>query len=171
MRTAGRALLAVTVGATALGLAACASVNPYGASTSAGTPVGVGREEQVTYGRVAAVQRVHVQRHANAGSELAGAAGGAFLGHLLGGGRGRSLATFGGAILGAGVTRSALHHQQRAQRVTVTLDAGRTVAVVEPLAAGSYHPGERVELVRVQRNHVQLVPLRARRGRRQRHRN
>jgi len=153
--------LAILLALSSLALAACANVNPYGTSISAQTPVAVGQEEDVTYGSVVSVQRVNLQKQANAGSELAGAAGGAFLGHLLGGGRGNSLATFAGALAGAGLTQRALHHNEPAQRVTVRLDRGRTVAVVEPLSAGRYRPGQRVELVRTQQNHVQVVPLAA----------
>lgn len=154
-----KATLAVLVSVSGLALAACANINPYGTSTSAQTPVAMGQEESVTYGRVVSVQRVDLQKQANAGAELAGAAGGAFLGHLLGGGRGNSLATFAGALAGAGLTHSALHRNQPAQRITVRLDRGRTVAVIEPLSAGSYQPGEQIELVRTAQNHVQVVPL------------
>lgn len=159
MRRPRKTVLVAVPAITALGLAACANVNPYGTSTSAQTPVAVGRAEQVQYGKVVSVQRIHLQKHANAGSQVAGAAGGAFLAHLLGGGRGKQLATFAGALLGAGVTRSALHKNEKAQRVTVKLERGRTVAVVEPLGAGSFRPGEHVELVRAEQNHVQVVPM------------
>ncbi|HYW04993.1 MAG TPA: hypothetical protein VFA86_13740 [Gammaproteobacteria bacterium] len=159
MRRPRKIVLVAVPAIAALGLAACANVNPYGTSTSAQTPVEVGRAEQVQYGKVVSVQQIHLQKHANAGSQVAGAAGGAFLAHLLGGGRGKKLATFAGALLGAGVTKSALHRNEKAQRVTVKLDRGRTVAVVEPLSAGSFQPGERVELVRAEQNHVQVVPV------------
>ncbi|HYW92605.1 MAG TPA: hypothetical protein VFA95_09135 [Gammaproteobacteria bacterium] len=158
MRRRPKTVLVVVPAIATLTLAACANVNPYGTSTSAQTPVAVGRAEQVQYGKVVSVQQINLHKHANAGSQVAGAAGGAFLAHLLGGGRGKQLATFAGALLGAGVTRSALHKNEKAQRVTVKLDQGRAVAIVEPLSAGSFQPGERVELVRAEQNHVQVVP-------------
>lgn len=112
-------------------------------------------ESVMTYdtGTVQDVKAVVVKD--NGAGTLVGAATGAVLGHMIGGGRGKDLATLGGGLLGAYAGNQIA--SANAQELTVRLDNGRGNVVV--VAKGlRFSPGQRVRIVK---NGSQLVSVEA----------
>ncbi|ALG66748.1 glycine zipper 2TM domain-containing protein [Beggiatoa leptomitoformis] len=104
--------------------------------------------QQVELGTVAAVRSVLIEGTKTPIGSIGGAAVGAIAGSAVGGGRGSDIAAvvggIGGWLLGSaaeeGVTR------QDGLEITVRLDSGRTIAVVQA-ADEVFKTGERVRLV------------------------
>jgi outer membrane lipoprotein SlyB len=103
----------------------------------------------VTEGRVADVKPVQIEGERS----VLGTAGGGYvgyeLGRVVGDGRGRDLAGAVGAVAGAVAGQAAEERitRQDAFQITVDLDRGETVAVVQA-ADVSFAPGERVKVLR-----------------------
>jgi outer membrane lipoprotein SlyB len=103
----------------------------------------------VTEGRVADVKPVQIEGERS----VLGTAGGGYVGYELGrvagDGRGRDLAGAVGAVAGAVAGQAAEEHitRQDAFQITVDLDRGETVAIVQA-ADVSFAPGERVKVLR-----------------------
>ena len=99
-------------------------------------------------GTVTSVRGVIVKD--NGTGTLLGAVTGAVLGHMVGGGKGKKLATLGGGLLGAYAGSQA--GAANAQELSVKLDNGGSVVVV---AKGvRFYPGSRVRIVS---NHGKVV--------------
>ena len=75
-------------------------------------------------------------------------AGGA-LANMAGGGAGRIAATIGGALLGGVVGDAAERdvNKRNGVELTVRLDAGRMIAIVQDDAGEGFRPGDRVRIV------------------------
>jgi len=103
----------------------------------------------VTEGRVADVKPVQIEGERS----FLGTAGGGYvgyeLGRVVGDGRGRDLAGAVGAVAGAVAGQAAEERitRQDAFQITVDLDRGETVAIVQA-ADVSFAPGERVKVRR-----------------------
>lgn len=88
----------------------------------------------VYFGRVESIEPLSQQQSSNGlvGTLIGGAAGG-LLGHQVGGGRGNTVATIGGAVLGAvagnQIDKRATTNSQTTYRVNVRLDDGRMATV------------------------------------------
>jgi outer membrane lipoprotein SlyB len=136
MRSSFRFASVASSVALVAGLAACAGqpVNstpvatyPAGAVYPAGMPAPVGAIE---YGRVANVEVIRTQEPApsGAGGAIIGGIAGAVLGHQIGGGSGRDLATIaggvGGAIAGNAIQKNANTQVHDVYRVSVQVDNG-----------------------------------------------
>lgn len=108
------------------------------------------RAMEIELGTVESVRFVRLEGTKTPVGTVAGAAVGGIAGSTVGGGTGRSIATVLGAVAGGmagsaveeGVTRS------RGVEVTVQLDSGRLIAVVQADEGENFAPGERVRLVR-----------------------
>ena len=106
---------------------------------------------EVQYGTVQSVSTVKINNE-NDGKTAIGAVGGGVLGgvlgNMIGGGRGNTLATVIGAGAGAllGGAGSQVVGNQTGVQVTVKLDNGRTLAVVQG-ADISFAPGQRVQVI------------------------
>lgn len=104
--------------------------------------------QTVQTGTVTAIQHVTIEGHGNALGAVAGGAVGAGVGHTLGGGTGNTLTTIlgavGGAIAGAQVQKQA--GTQKGLQLTIKLDSGQTVAVVQS-ADQQFYVGQRVRLI------------------------
>jgi outer membrane lipoprotein SlyB len=142
----------LTLSAAALiGLSGCA---PYGAPV-----VSEGATNQVlTYdtGTIRSVRYVVVESQTqSAVGTLLGAAAGAALGHMVGKGTGRDLATIGGGLAGAYVGNQA--SKANASELTIRTDKGRTVVIV--VKGTGYYPGERVRIVRNGAQVASVEPL------------
>ncbi|MFW6020697.1 MAG: glycine zipper 2TM domain-containing protein [Guyparkeria sp.] len=104
--------------------------------------------QTVYYGTIDSVRTVQIEGTKTPVGTGAGAITGGILGNQVGGGSGRALATVGGALLG-GVAGSAAEEgltRQPGYEITVRLDNGRTVSIVQA-ADVSFQPGERVRVI------------------------
>jgi outer membrane lipoprotein SlyB len=139
------------------GLAACAgqpvnsppvATSPAGAVYPSGTPAPIGAIE---YGRVANVEVIRTQEPARsgAGGAIIGGIAGAVLGHQIGGGTGRDLATIaggvGGAVAGNAIQKNANSQVHDVYRVSVQVDNGAYRAY-DMASPGDLRPGDRVRI-------------------------
>ncbi|MFP4154260.1 MAG: glycine zipper 2TM domain-containing protein [Halothiobacillaceae bacterium] len=134
--------LAVVIAAAAL-LSGCAS------SLSGGTYNRADARQVMTveYGTVQSVRPVRIEGTRTPIGAGAGALAGGILGSTIGGGTGRALATVGGAVAG-GMAGAAIEEgatRQQGLEITIRLDSGRTISVVQA-ADQVFSPGERVHV-------------------------
>ena len=107
--------------------------------------------QKVSHGTVESIRVVRIENDESVGT-VVGTVGGGVVGGTLGGmvgtGRANTLATLGGAILGAGaghVGAKALQAQDGLE-ITVKMDSGEIIAVTQG-ADLSFSPGQRVQVV------------------------
>jgi len=146
-------LLAVTL--SSVSLAGCATGNDNANRYRSGLT-----QQAVVLGRVLAVHTVTARPSgpANAGG-LMGLIAGAALGSQVGHGAGTAIAEGLGGLAGA-VAGSHLENQaetRKALQVTVRLDSGEIVAIVEE--GRMFHAGERVQVVYSQSGKTRVMPL------------
>jgi len=104
--------------------------------------------QHVTYGTVQSVRTVHVDKDGAPVGTIAGAAVGGILGSQVGHGSGRGVGAVLGAV-GGGLAGNAIEHrvtEHEAQEITVRLDDGSTIAVVQGGPA-ELRPGDRVQVL------------------------
>ncbi|NIJ21040.1 outer membrane lipoprotein SlyB [Sphingomonas naasensis] len=139
------------VAIASLGLAGACTPQPSPNSFSAGE---AGRAVPVQFGTVESARAVEIRP----GQTRLGAATGAVLGGLGGSTIGRSTtANVAGAVAGAvtgGAVGSALEGSSRTQgvEITVHLDAGDTIAVVQPGDVRDFRRGDRVRVTGTEEN-------------------
>jgi len=107
--------------------------------------------QKVSFGTVQSVREVRIEHDASVGTAVGtvgGAVVGGVLGSMVGDGRGRTLATMGGAIAGAGagLLGAQALQSQTGLEITVRMDSGETIAVVQG-ADLAFSPGQRVQVV------------------------
>lgn len=139
------ALGALALSLCALSVAACET--PPGASTF--TRSEAGRVQSVSFGRVVSVRPVEIRPGQTHLGIATGAALGAIAGSQLGGGTAANVAGgIGGAVAG-GAIGSAIQGSQRTAgiEVTVSLQNGQTVAIVQPGDPRDFRVGDRVRVV------------------------
>jgi outer membrane lipoprotein SlyB len=104
--------------------------------------------QRVQKGVVADVTEVMVEDDPSLFGATAGGVAGGVLGSLLGGGRGRALFAVGGAAVGAlaGAATESQLRKYRALQITVDLDGGDTLVVVQA-PDESFVRGDRVRLI------------------------
>lgn len=105
--------------------------------------------QNVQYGTVESVRGVRIEGTKSPLGAIGGAIVGGLLGSTVGGGRGKDLATVGGAIAG-GVAGSAIEEgatQQNGVEITVRLDNGRIVSIVQAVDNQRFAPGQRVQVI------------------------
>jgi len=128
----------VAAAAMVAGISGC--VPYYGAPTVSSTATNQVMKAET--GTIRSVRYVVVENNSPVGT-LLGAAAGAALGHTIGKGHGRDLATVFGGLAGAYVGNEV--SKANAQELTIRLDKGRTIAVI--LKGTNFYPGERVRVV------------------------
>lgn len=136
---AGMAILALALGGCASGLGG----GTYERAEAR-------RAMTVEYGTVEAVRAVRLEGTKTAIGPVAGAAVGGIAGSGIGGGRGQAVATVIGAVAG-GVAGAAIEEgttRKPGVEVTVRLQSGRLLAVVQEDEGEEFRPGERVRVVR-----------------------
>ncbi|MDJ0655018.1 MAG: hypothetical protein QNJ40_12730 [Xanthomonadales bacterium] len=140
-----RALISVLA---ALLAASCAANGP----NRSYPPGSIGASLKAQSGTVMAVETVIVEGNHSVVGTLGGAAVGNSLGRTVGGGSGRRVAGAVGAVAGAVAGRAAEKHwtRQTAAEVTVKLDNGGVIAVIQDMDA-SLSPGDRVRVLRGRR--------------------
>ena len=138
------ALLAV-VAATAV-LAGCAPTYPGGNVYYRGETM---RPQTIELGVVESTRLVRIEGAPTGAGAVTGAVAGGALGNMAGGGAGRIAATIGGAILGGVVGDAAERdvNKRNGVEVTVRLDAGRMIAIVQDDQGEGFRPGDRVRVV------------------------
>jgi outer membrane lipoprotein SlyB len=140
-----RRVVVVLAGVTgALLLSACAPMPPY-----AYPAYQAYRPQTVEMGVVEAARGVRMQGPDTGVGTVTGAALGGLAGSGIGSGGGNAAAIIGGAILG-GIAGTAIERDAskfNGVEVTVRLDSGRMVAVVQPDAGEFFRPGDRVRVV------------------------
>ncbi|HSO07503.1 MAG TPA: glycine zipper 2TM domain-containing protein [Pelomicrobium sp.] len=118
-----------------IALAGCAGFGgtQYGEQSApvatAGTP------ETARYGTVTGLELVQVDQDAKFGvGTVVGAVAGGILGHQFGGGSGKTLLTIGGTLAGAaaGTAAESKLNKQDAQKVTVDMQTGGRLTIVQP---------------------------------------
>lgn len=115
--------------------------------------------QTVQTGTITAIQHVTIEGNSNALGAVAGGAVGAAAGHTLGGGTGKTLTTIlgavGGAIAGSQIQKQA--GTQKGLQLTIKLDSGQTVSVVQS-AAQQFYVGQRVRLIS-SGSHTRVSPI------------
>jgi len=113
------------------------------------------RAQPVTFGRVVSVQSVTIRPGQTHLGMVTGAALGAIAGSQIGGGTASNVAGgIGGAVVG-GVVGSAVQRATQTANgleVTVTLDSGQTVAIIQPGDIRDFRTGDRVRVVGAEDN-------------------
>jgi len=102
----------------------------------------------VRFGVVESVRPVRISPHDTGVGTAGGAALGAVAGSNVGGGNGQIAGAIGGAILGGIIGNSIEHsaNEQQGLEITVQLDSGRYISVVQG-AEEPFRPGERVRIL------------------------
>ena len=108
------------------------------------------RAMTVQYGSVEEVRPVRLEGTKSPVGTVAGAAVGGIAGSGVGGGRGQAVATVIGAVAG-GLAGSALEEgvtRKPGVEVTVRLESGQILAVVQEVGGEAFRPGDRVRVLR-----------------------
>lgn len=132
-------------------LTSCASTT---ATTSGAKPPTVppsiaGKSLRPDLGTVVSTREVVIDGEATLVGRSAGIGVGAAVGQTVGSGDGRILASAGGAVAGAivgGMVEKELS-KKRAQEITISLDDGPTLVVIQELEDGGFIDGDRVIVV------------------------
>lgn len=106
----------------------------------------VGAKQTVSAGTVTGVRDVTITTDGSNVGTAIGAVLGGLAGSTVGGGRGQTAATVGGAAAGAAVGNAASSSTTPGVEVTVQLDDGRTVAVVQAGTSNEFRTGDRVNV-------------------------
>ena len=102
----------------------------------------------VQYGTVDGVRSVLIQGPQTGVGPMAGAVIGGAAGNAMGGGTGQIITTVAGALLGglAGAAAEEGASRQEGQQITIHMDDGRLIAVVQS-GKVAFAPGERVQVL------------------------
>ena len=128
-----------------LTLAACASSRSGDVYTRNQTR----QEMLVRTGTVESVREVLMEGTETGTGALAGAAVGGIAGSHIGGGRGQIIGAILGAVAG-GIAGSAIEEnvtKKNALEITVRLDGGQLIAVVQEMGSDQFLPGDRVRVL------------------------
>ena len=107
------------------------------------------KAQQVQEGEITVVREVTIEGTKSGVGAVAGGVVGGVLGSMVGGGAGRTLATVGGAIggAGAGAVAEEAGTRQKGLEITVKLDNGQVVSIVQA-ADQEYAVGDKVTVLR-----------------------
>lgn len=95
-----------------------------------------GESSSARYGRVTGLETVQVDKDYKFGiGTVVGAVAGGIIGHQFGGGTGQTLLTIGGTLAGAaaGTAAESKLKKQDAQKVTIAMQSGGTVVIIQPM--------------------------------------
>ena len=107
------------------------------------------REQTVRMGVVESVREVLMEGTKSPAGTIAGGAVGGIAGSTVGGGKGAAVAAVIGAVAGA-IAGSAIEEgvtRRQAMEITVKLDGGRIIAVVQEGDPREFRPGDRVRVL------------------------
>ncbi|WP_372013591.1 outer membrane lipoprotein [Pseudoxanthomonas sp. 10H] len=128
-----------------VGMLAMAGCATHG-SPSTFTRSEAGRAQTVESGTVTAVRAVSIQNDSRGVATATGAVLGGLAGSTVGGGRGQTAATVGGAVAGGAAGNAIAGTTRAGVEVTVQLESGRTVAVVQEGSPDQFRVGDRVRV-------------------------
>ncbi|WP_354625508.1 glycine zipper 2TM domain-containing protein [Psychromonas sp. MME2] len=131
--------------------------NPYGDTYAVGDAQKV---QNVSYGVIKKVEPVNIEGEGSTVGTLAGAVVGGLIGSTIGGGTGSSIAAVGGAVAGgvAGNEATQAITKRNGVNITITLDSGNTIAVVQEADPNMiFQVGQRVQ-INSQGNKTRVVP-------------
>lgn len=138
--------MTIIVGATlVMGIATlsgCATHN----SPNTFTRSEAGRAQNVEAGTVTAVRAVQIQNDSRGIATATGAVLGGLAGNTVGGGRGQTAATVGGVVAGGAAGNAIAGTTRPGVEVTVRLESGRTVAVVQEGTPEQFRVGDEVRV-------------------------
>jgi outer membrane lipoprotein SlyB len=134
--------LAAALGVTGL-LTAC-ETTPSNNNTFSRSEAG--RAQTVQFGTVISVRGVDIQNDNRAVATGTGAVLGGLAGSTIGGGRGAAAATVAGAVAGGAVGNQVAARTTPGVEVTVRLENGRTVAVVQGGSPNEFRVGDNVRV-------------------------
>lgn len=106
----------------------------------------VGRAQTVEAGTVTAIRPVTIQSDGSVVGTATGAVLGGLAGNTIGGGRGRTAATVAGAVAGGAAGQAVTGSTRAGVEITVELQSGRTVAVVQEGTPEQFRVGDRVNV-------------------------
>ena len=140
-----RSIVAALALSAAVAVSGCATPYPAGPYYYGPAP----RAQSVEMGVVESVRPVGLQGPDTGLGTLGGAALGGWAGSGIGSGGGNAAAIVGGVILGSLVGNTLEREAARRPGVelTVRLDAGRMIAVVQDAAGEPFRPGDRIRVV------------------------
>jgi len=107
------------------------------------------REQTIRMGIVESVREVLMEGTKSAVGPAAGAAIGGIAGSTLGGGKGAAVAAVIGAVAG-GLAGAAIEEgvtRKQALEITVKLDNGQMIAIVQEADPAEFRPGDRVRIL------------------------
>ncbi len=106
----------------------------------------------VSFGTIVHLADAMIENSPSGGGAIAGGVAGGVVGSTIGGGRGRTLAVVGGALAGAAAGNAVEGSMRRSQalEITVRLENGQSIAVVQELGAEerSFRVGDHVRVLR-----------------------
>ncbi|GAB3504737.1 hypothetical protein GCM10027400_00230 [Pseudoxanthomonas daejeonensis] len=105
-----------------------------------------GRAQHVETGTVTAVRAVQIQNDSRGVATATGAVLGGLAGSTVGGGRGQTAATVGGAVAGGAAGNAVAGTTRPGVEVTVQLESGRTMAVVQEGTPDQFRVGDQVRV-------------------------
>jgi outer membrane lipoprotein SlyB len=124
------------------GLSGCATSS----SPNTFTRSEVGRVQTVEAGTVTAIREVTIQNDSRGVATATGAVLGGLAGNMVGGGRGRTAATVGGVVAGGAAGNAIAGTTRPGVEITVRLESGRTVAVVQEGSQDQFRVGDAVRV-------------------------
>lgn len=107
------------------------------------------RAQSVEFGSIEGLRPVTIEGGQTGVGTIGGAALGGIAGSTVGGGRGSAAGAVAGAILG-GIAGSAIERdvtKANGVEITIRLDSGRMIAVVQEGAGTDFRPGDRVRVL------------------------
>ena len=138
--------LAAVAAMSTITLGGCAN-EPYNGNNYTGAQAG--QAQSVSYGTITAIRAVKIEGNGTSGfGGISGAVLGGLLGHQVGGGSGKTIATAIGAIGGAwsGNRVEASSNRTNGMEVQVKRDDGQNLVVVQQ-ADNTYLVGQRVRVI------------------------
>ncbi len=135
-------LTATALALSIAGISGCATHS----SPNTFTRSEAGRAQNVEAGTVTAVRAITIQNDSRGVATATGAVLGGLAGNTVGGGRGRTAATVGGVVAGGAAGNAIAGTTRPGVEVTVRLDSGRTVAVVQEGSPDQFRAGDAVRV-------------------------
>ena len=116
--------------------------------------------DEISYGTITRMNAVTIKDENTGVGLVGGGVAGGVLGSQIGGGSGRVLGAVGGAIVGAAAGALAEDEFQKTAgvQITVRLDTGRRVAIVQAAEGSNYSVGQRVRVVTSPTGRTRVLP-------------
>lgn len=116
--------------------------------------------DKISYGTITRMNAVTIKDDNTGVGLVGGGVAGGVLGSQVGGGSGAVLGAVGGAILGAAAGAYAEDEFQKTNgvQITVRLDSGRSVSIVQAAEGSNYSVGQRVRVVTSPNGRARVLP-------------